>query len=696
MDRKSPGITIYRKAPGGKTGSKERLSEGILFFAAVSFLGTVWWNTFLSVFFPGADGRWLYGSLVIVTFGLTFLICRAGGWTVLPVFLVSGVFLWRNRESVESLFFQGSSPDTRLAGVTAAVLTIPVLVLWIFVIRSGKAKTVAGAAAAAPFIAAACAGYFPSFRASWLLLFAGVMYYVAGALGKMPFLKKVLSLVIAAGCFALLAGISVFAGSYLDTGREVEGSFYQIARETLRTDFVGGIERLMQREAGEAPDPERADEVQEEMEQEQQEEAGLAAEEEPQTPEAAGDGPAGTEGGMDRLKEISSFEPDPLAHSSVIVLQEKPRDTVYVAQRTGIAYTEDTWEEGEDQGVFLPEEYLTYPEGLDQLEELCRDWEISSYNAVGHQIDEAFASLAVYDTDPGPTPASEDFAEYFLFENHKGFCVHFATAAALLYRMCGYPSAYVEGYAVPASAFYQAEDGSWQAYIDGSMGHAWCRVYDEDEGGWVNREHTPAASGSVTEKMSEAEPRTEADRGDNIIRGLRTAAAVLILLLFLAGAFLLQAAFRWRKRRAGMAYTAEGSGIPAMYDAVLKTAKAAGGSGKGSADTYARGSADDLGMGRLDALKSDFPQISGEEWDWFHEQVMHTLFYHPDIGREEWKRAYRLYRRFSETARARMGAGKRLIFRYVYCLDVSPRMKTKKKKKNRKRRIPDDMKIYRN
>ena len=42
------------------------------------------------------------------------------------------------------------------------------------------------------------------------------------------------------------------------------------------------------------------------------------------------------------------------------------------------------------------------------------------------------------------------------------------------------------------------------------------------------------------------------------------------------------------------------------------------------------------------------------------------------------------------------GAGKRLIFRYVYCLDVSPRMKTKKKKKNRKRRIPDDMKIYRN
>ena len=75
------------------------MSEVILFFAAVSFLGAVWWNALLPVFSPGADGRWLYGSLVIVTFGLTLLICRAGGWTVIPVFLASGMFLWRNRES---------------------------------------------------------------------------------------------------------------------------------------------------------------------------------------------------------------------------------------------------------------------------------------------------------------------------------------------------------------------------------------------------------------------------------------------------------------------------------------------------------------------------------------------------------------------------------------------------------------------
>ncbi len=66
-----------------------------------------------------------------------------------------------------------------------------------------------------------------------------------------------------------------------------------------------------------------------------------------------------------------------------------------------------------------------------------------------------------------------------------------------------------------------------------------------------------------------------------------------------------------------------------------------------------------------------------------HEQVMRALFYHPDMGREEWKRAYRLCRGFSDTVRARMGAGKRLLFRYLYCLDVFPhedkRRKTVKK-----------------
>ena len=34
-----------------------------------------------------------------------------------------------------------------------------------------------------------------------------------------------------------------------------------------------------------------------------------------------------------------------------------------------------------------------------------------------------------------------------------------------------------KGYAVPASAFEEQEDGTYQAQISGAMGHAWCQVW---------------------------------------------------------------------------------------------------------------------------------------------------------------------------------------------------------------------------
>lgn len=686
MERKGSGIKIYRDTRRGTAGRKERLTEMFFFSLAVSCLGAAWWNAVLSVFSLEADSRWLYGSLVIVSFGLTALICRAGWWTVLPAFLAAGLFLWRNWAAVEVLFDRNYGMDLSLPGVAAAVLTIPLLVLWIFVLRSGKGKAAAGAAAAAPFILAACAGFFPSFRASWFLLSAGVLYYVTGALGKMPVLKKTAALFMAAGSFAFLAGISVLAGRYLDIGRNVNGSFYQMTRETLRTDLVGRIERLAQRAADGERDTTDLQSGGDGTVREPQEEAAQTVGEEAQGAEIFGDAPAALEGSMDHLKEIESYAPDPEAYSSIVVVEERPAGTVYVPQRTGVTYTGDTWERGEDPGTVLgeeagvTEEQLAYPLGLDRLEDLCRDWDKSSAEAVGRQIDEAFSAMAVYDVNPGSTPGEEDFAEYFLFENHKGFCVHFATTAALLYRMCGYPSIYIEGYAVPASAFVQMENGSYQARIDGTMGHAWCWVYEEGSG-WENREHTPAAPESGAEETPETENRTESQtetgQGEAENRGagtaVRTAILIIVLILLLAGAFLLQGALRRRKRRAEMAYTAEGNGVPAMYDAVLKTAENAG----RARDRSAVRLRDDLGKDRLEELKADYPQLGSREWEWFHEQVMRSLFYYPGIGKEEWKRVCRLYRRFTDAARVQMGFGRRLIWRYIYCLDVFPRTKGK-------------------
>lgn len=705
MDRKGSGIKIYWESRRGNTGRKDRLPEVFLFSIVVSCLAAAWMNAFLSVFFLAADRRWLYGSLVILTFGLTFLICRVGNWTVFPVFLAAGIFLWSSREAVESLFAQSYGRDLALSGASAAVLAIPVLALWIFVIRSGKGKAAAGTAAAAPFIVSACAGYFPSFGDSWMLLFTGVMYFASGALGKMPVLKKMAALTIAAGSFALLAGISAFAGKYLDAGREVEGSFYQLTRETIRTDLIGGIERLVK-----GAEEEDIQEVKEDSATEADEAVGenTVAPEGGEGPgvESFGDTPAASEESMDHLKEISSYRPDPAAHSSIVVVEERPTETVYVHSRTGIAYTGGSWERGEYPGAVLVDEaeYTAYPSDLNRLEEMCRYWDRSSAQAVGRQIDEVFSIMAAYDVNPGSTPGDKDFAEYFLFDNHKGFCVHFATTAALLYRMCGYPSVYIEGYAVPASAFEQMENGAYQARIDGSMGHAWCRVYDEKEG-WENREHTPTNPGRTeipegeepAEEQAERQTENRAETAHPADAGLdaETAAAAVFLVLLLTGIFLIQAAFRRKRHRDEMAYTAEGNGIPAMYDMMIKTAEtvAAGRSREdpgnrcghrrvhGAASRSAPGFTDELGEERLKALKAAFSQIREEEWDWFYEQVMQSLFYETDLSREEWKRAFRLCRRFAEAARAQIGPGKRLICRYVYCVNVFPRIEEKERKK---------------
>lgn len=55
------------------------------------------------------------------------------------------------------------------------------------------------------------------------------------------------------------------------------------------------------------------------------------------------------------------------------------------------------------------------------MQKMCEGWDKSSFSAVKNQIDEALSNI-VYDTNPGENAwQNGDFAEYFLFENKKGF-----------------------------------------------------------------------------------------------------------------------------------------------------------------------------------------------------------------------------------------------------------------------------------
>ncbi|MGN1481243.1 transglutaminase-like domain-containing protein [Porcipelethomonas sp.] len=106
---------------------------------------------------------------------------------------------------------------------------------------------------------------------------------------------------------------------------------------------------------------------------------------------------------------------------------------------------------------------------------------------------------AEYTLRPGKTPDSEDFVSYFLNENHKGYCVHFATSGIILARMAGIPARYAEGYVMLKDDFSdenQQEDGSYKIEIKDERAHAWAEIYI-DGLGWIPYEFTPSAAAAL-------------------------------------------------------------------------------------------------------------------------------------------------------------------------------------------------------
>ena len=101
-------------------------------------------------------------------------------------------------------------------------------------------------------------------------------------------------------------------------------------------------------------------------------------------------------------------------------------------------------------------------------------------------IEAALSSLE-YTRTPGALPESiaspEDFLDYFLLENKKGYCSYFATAFVLLARAEGIPARYVEGFCVPIK-------GTEPTTVYGNQAHAWPEVYIQGVG-WIPFEPTP-------------------------------------------------------------------------------------------------------------------------------------------------------------------------------------------------------------
>ena len=87
-----------------------------------------------------------------------------------------------------------------------------------------------------------------------------------------------------------------------------------------------------------------------------------------------------------------------------------------------------------------------------------------------------------YTLTPETPPDNQDFVSYFLLRGREGYCTYFASAMAVMGRIAGLPTRYVEGYLVQPSGGV--------ALVTGRDAHAWAEVWF-DGFGWVAFDATP-------------------------------------------------------------------------------------------------------------------------------------------------------------------------------------------------------------
>lgn len=88
-----------------------------------------------------------------------------------------------------------------------------------------------------------------------------------------------------------------------------------------------------------------------------------------------------------------------------------------------------------------------------------------------------------YSFVPDSLPEGSDFAPWFIENNAKGYCIHYATSATTLLRALGIPARYVTGYFVPTL---------YNEFVDvtNCNSHAWVEYYDKNKG-WIMLDPTP-------------------------------------------------------------------------------------------------------------------------------------------------------------------------------------------------------------
>lgn len=108
---------------------------------------------------------------------------------------------------------------------------------------------------------------------------------------------------------------------------------------------------------------------------------------------------------------------------------------------------------------------------------------------MAEMVKQQLSSEAAYNLYLNQIPEGTDTIQYFLETGQEGYCMHFASAGALILQELGVPARYASGYVVKGYGFEKDGELYSEDVIDRN-GHAWVEIYFNGYG-WVPFEMTP-------------------------------------------------------------------------------------------------------------------------------------------------------------------------------------------------------------
>ena len=179
----------------------------------------------------------------------------------------------------------------------------------------------------------------------------------------------------------------------------------------------------------------------------------------------------------------------------------------YPSLTAKLADTENLDEEGKAYSEkeafynqYVYETDLELPESVEtELKEVLGEYTLANgsthfdYTKAKQNILYVLSSRCTYSEEIKKETGDLDFLTNFLENTKKGYSVHYATAAALMFRYYKIPARYVEGYVITPDDVKSMKAG--ESYtVDGTHAHAWVEYY-QDGVGWLPFESTPSYLG---------------------------------------------------------------------------------------------------------------------------------------------------------------------------------------------------------